>query len=212
MGVAERKARHRSELRQEILEAARDLFVTEGVRNVSMRRIAEKIEYSPTTIYLHFKDKEDLLFQICEDTFRQLSEQFEELEQSKSQCPPEQPYDPVDCLRRGLEIYLNFGIQHPNHYKVAFMTEPDPSCEDSSKYHDPNSMGMRAYGYLRHSVEQCVIQGRFPNLDVSLASEALWAAVHGVTSLLVLYPNFPWSNREKVGAEVIDRMIAGFEK
>jgi AcrR family transcriptional regulator len=211
MGVAERKARHKSELRQEILEAARDLFVSEGVRNVSMRRIAEKIEYSPTTIYLYFKDKEDLLFQICEDTFRQLAEQFEELEQSKSECPPEQPYDPVDCLRKGLEIYLNFGIQHPNHYKMAFMTEPDPN-EDSSRYHDPNTMGMKAYGYLRQSVEQCVVQGRFPNADVDLASEALWAAVHGVTSLLIQYPDFPWSHRDKVGAEVIDRMIAGFEK
>jgi len=69
MGVQERRAREKKELRQEILDAARDLFVREGFENVSMRKIAEKIEYSPTTIYLYFQDKADLLDCICEETF-----------------------------------------------------------------------------------------------------------------------------------------------
>ena len=68
MGVHERRAREKKELRQEILDAARDLFLREGYENVSMRKIAEKIEYSPTTIYLYFQDKADLLDCICEET------------------------------------------------------------------------------------------------------------------------------------------------
>src|SRR5579863_9246935 len=72
MGVQERRAREKKELRQEILDAARDLFVREGFENVSMRKIAEKIEYSATTIYLYFQDKAELLDCICEETLDRL--------------------------------------------------------------------------------------------------------------------------------------------
>lgn len=72
MGVQERRAREKKELRQEILDAAREMFVRDGFENVSMRKIAEKIEYSPTTIYLYFQDKADLLDCLCEETFTRL--------------------------------------------------------------------------------------------------------------------------------------------
>ena len=72
MGVQERREREKKELKQEILDAARDLFVREGFENVSMRKIAEKIEYSPTAIYLHFKDKEALVHELCLHDFRVL--------------------------------------------------------------------------------------------------------------------------------------------
>src|SRR5262244_2221370 len=74
MGVMERRIREKQALRQEILDAARELFVTEGYENVSMRKVAERIEYSPTTIYLYFKDKADLHDCICEETLGRLVE------------------------------------------------------------------------------------------------------------------------------------------
>jgi len=70
MGSKQRREREKEALRQDILDAARELFVEEGYDNVSMRRVAEKIEYSPTTIYLYFEDKASLLYAICEETFR----------------------------------------------------------------------------------------------------------------------------------------------
>jgi AcrR family transcriptional regulator len=73
MGLKERKLRQKKFLRQEILDAASELFVKEGYENVSMRRIADQIEYSPTTIYLYFKDKAELLEQVCVETFSRLS-------------------------------------------------------------------------------------------------------------------------------------------
>src|ERR687885_1755275 len=76
MGVQERRAREKQELRQEILDAARELFIREGFENVSMRKIADKIEYSPTTIYLHFQDKADLLDCICEETLGKLQQRL----------------------------------------------------------------------------------------------------------------------------------------
>jgi AcrR family transcriptional regulator len=76
MGTAERKSRQKENTRQEILDAARDLFVNEGYENVSMRKIAEMVEYAPGTIYLHFKDKAEILDTLCEQTFQKLWERM----------------------------------------------------------------------------------------------------------------------------------------
>ena len=81
MGVKERKARQKKFLRQEILDAASELFVKDGYENVSMRRIADKIEYSPTTIYLYFKDKAELLEQVCQETFARLKQVLVRIEE-----------------------------------------------------------------------------------------------------------------------------------
>src|SRR4051794_32557040 len=113
MGVQERKAREREELRQEIVEAARQLFIEEGYDAVSMRKIADRIEYSPATIYLYFRDKSDLLDCVCADTFRKLV--------ARLQSIGGEPTEPVDRLRRGLRAYVDFGLENPADYRVTFM-------------------------------------------------------------------------------------------
>src|ERR1700730_11086394 len=117
MGVQERREREKKELKQEILDAARDLFVREGFENVSMRRIAEKIEYSPTTIYLYFEDKASLLFAICEETSARLAKRMAALTKASP--------DPVKPLRGGCRAYVDFGLKYPNHYRVPFINHPD---------------------------------------------------------------------------------------
>src|SRR6185295_8761728 len=106
MGVQERREREKKELRQEILDAARDLFIREGFENVSMRKIAEKIEYSPTTIYLHFVDKADLLDCVCEETLQKLENRLAAI----ALATP----DTLDRLTAGLRAYIEFGLEHPN--------------------------------------------------------------------------------------------------
>src|SRR2546427_6798677 len=99
MGVMERKAREREELKQQILDAARELFVREGYENVSMRKIAEKIEYSPATIYTYFKDKDEILDCLCEETFLHLHEH-------KLTVLREVNGDAVEALKKGMETYI----------------------------------------------------------------------------------------------------------
>jgi AcrR family transcriptional regulator len=202
MGVQERKARHKEELRQEILEVARKLFVEEGFKNVSMRRIAERIEYSPATIYLHFKDKSELIFELCEETFARLVERQEQLN--------ERTYDsPIDFLREGLSGYVEFGVAHPDHYRVTFMMADDEI--DPSTYQSPDCMGMRAFGNLRAAVEACVQQGLFPKQNADTAAQALWAGVHGLVSLYIVMPEFPWADRQKVTETLISGLIEGLQ-
>jgi AcrR family transcriptional regulator len=204
MGVKERKARQKTHLRQEILVAASELFVEEGFENVSMRRIAEKIEYSPTTIYLYFKDKSELLEQVCHDTFSRLIIHLSRIF--------EQPGDPVDRLKRGLVAYVKFGLSNPQHYRATLMM-PIPDGFDEKKYTQPDSPGIQAFDFLRRSVFDCVAADKFQSTDAELISQTLWAGVHGVTSLLITHcKGFPWVDHDDLTQSVVDTLIRGVSK
>lgn len=200
MGVRERKARQKKFLRQEILDAASELFVKDGYENVSMRRIADKIEYSPTTIYLYFKDKAELLEQVCQETFARLSLVLARIQQ--------QPGDPVERLKRGLVAYIKFGLENPHHYRATFMM-PVPDGFNEEKYHQPDSPGMQAFDFLRRCVSDCVSAGRFRKVDVELVSQTFWAGIHGLTALLITHRHFPWVEREQVIHSMVDTMVEG---
>ncbi len=204
MGVQERKAREKQELRQEILDAATNLFSEEGYEAVSMRRIAERIEYSPTTIYLHFRDKTDLLDNVCADTFSLLLRVLEEIER-------EGP-EPLDGLIRGLKAYVKFGLDHPAHYRVTFLMRHTvlPSNGERCK---ADCVGDQAFGSLVRSVTRCMESGVMRTDDPNLVSETLWSAIHGVTALLITYPEFPWSgvSREAVVDHLISNLVEGLK-
>jgi len=176
MGVKERREREKSETRDKILDAARELFVTEGYEGVSMRRVAEKIEYSPTAIYVHFADKNELFRELCHRDYARLAEVFQSSVVST---------DPLDRLRRIGAIYIDFGLRYPNHYKFMFMTaHPGHELDDE----DRETLGnpeKDAYAFLKSAVQQVIEAGCFREelRDVEAVSQMLWAGVHGVISL-----------------------------
>jgi AcrR family transcriptional regulator len=201
VGVKERKARQKKFLRQEILDAASELFVKQGYENVSMRRIADKIEYSPTTIYLYFKDKAELLEQVCFDTFSRLNVVLNKI--------MEQPADPIDRLKKGMLAYIRFGLENPHHYRATFMM-PIPEGFDEGKYSRPDSPGMQAFDFMRRCVYDCIAGGKFREKDAELVSQTFWAGIHGITSLLIIHcSGFPWVEQSKLVHSVVDTLVGG---
>jgi AcrR family transcriptional regulator len=200
MGVKERRARQKRFLRQEILDAASELFVRDGYENVSMRRIADKIEYSPTTIYIYFKDKAELLEQVCKETFGRLVQRLTKI--------MEQPGDPVERLKRGLLAYVEFGLENPQQYRATFML-PLPAGFEHDKHHKQDSPGMQAFSFMIRGITDCIQAGKLPAMNVELASQVLWAGIHGVTALLIIHETFPWVGREKVIHSTVDTLVAG---
>ena len=200
MGVRERRARQKKFLRQEILDAASEMFVRDGFENVSMRKIADKIEYSPTTIYLYFKDKADLLDQVCNETFARLVERLSRI--------MEQPMNPVEKLKKGLLTYVEFGLEFPDHYRATFMM-PIPEGMDEEKFHQPESPGMQAFAFLTRGIADCISAGKMRPLDVKLGAQTLWAGVHGITSLLITHRSFPWVGRKQVMHSMVDTLVSG---
>ena len=202
MGVKERRGREKEELRQVILDAAREMFATEGYESVSMRKIAEKIEYSPTTIYLYFKDKNDLLNQICEDTFGKLYRIVSTIETESETA--------LECLRKGIKAYIEFGLQHPHHYEVTFITPiMDYLGQDIHPFE--GSMGERTFNFLRSQVAACVAEGSLKKGDIDAMSQAAWAAMHGLTSLLIGHTDFPFVAKEKLIDCLTEMILTGLK-
>src|SRR5882762_9997915 len=111
MGTLERRARARDTVRTRILDAARDLFVQNGIEAVTMRAIAKRIEYTPTTIYHHFRDKHALLVDLCQRDMGSLAHAFQRIGRIE---------DPADRLRRLGMAYVDFAVDHPSHYRFIF--------------------------------------------------------------------------------------------
>jgi AcrR family transcriptional regulator len=201
MGVKERREKQKGQLRREILDAARDILVHEGYEGLSMRKVADKIEYSPTAIYLHFKDRDDLVFCVCEQLFAGLVREL--------QAITDRHADPLVALKKGLRRYVEFGLGHPQHYQATFGIPHGQDPEKDARYLEPGTMSMQAFGFLPRLVAECVKQKKLKKVDVHAVSCALWAGIHGITSLLIVMPNFKWQNRDHVVDQLITTLIDG---
>jgi len=199
MGSNERRARAKVALRQRILDAARELFVREGYDAVSMRRIAARIEYSPTAIYLHFPDKQSILSAICDETFDKLSARL-------TQCFA-RTVDPLARLRDGMRIYVEFGLEHPHHYTVALLLKPV-----EARRSEPTA-GHRAFAFMQAAVAGAMAAGAIRPGEVDTTSQTLWAACHGLVALLITVPpdRFAFVPTDRLIRHTIDTLIAGLQ-
>ena len=201
MGIAERREREREEVRKKILDVARELFAREGYERVTMRGIADGIEYSPTTIYSHFRDKANLVNALCEEDFSRL------LGVLQTQRPPE---DAIDWIRQMGRAYARFGLENPNHYRFMFMT---PTEFKAGHEHELSQSGQQAFGLLRHAVQKAIESGRFRRGDVTTLAQVLWAGLHGAVALLITYApeQFPTAPAAPdLVEQVIEHGIRGF--
>ena len=204
MGPRERREREREEIRTLILDAARDLFLTEGYDAVTMRRIAERIEYSPTAIYFHFRDKDALIRELCDTDFRALAQQFTAIAAIA---------DPIERLRATGLAYFDFATNFPNHYRLMFMT-PHPPMDPEATNLTQGDPQEDAYAFLMQVVRGCIATGRVRDeySDAELMSQTMWAGVHGVVSLQIAKCNDPWVQWHPIRTRVesmIDVLLRG---
>lgn len=188
------RERYREVLRRAILDAAREAFVRDGYESVSMRQLAERVGCSHGNLYLHFKDKEALFDCLVEESFDRLGDGMRRLSESAS------GRDPVELVRKMGRAYVAFGVANPSVYEFAFLLRRPG--QSAGKPHV-------AYKRLRSLVQRCLDDKRFRRVDVDTASQALWSAVHGITSLLILRPAFPWADRDKLIGQVVDAAVDG---
>jgi AcrR family transcriptional regulator len=186
MASRERKDREPGELRTRILDSARELILREGCDAVSMRKIADAIDYSATAIYGHFKDKQTLLRELCNHDFARLSEELWGLTEIS---------DPIERVRQMGLVYIRFALEHPSHYRLMFMTLhhhdfDDPEALEQRKGH-PDVDG---YAFLVQTVAAGMEARRYREdlNDADLIAQTYWAGVHGVASLQIAKGADPW--------------------
>ena len=176
MGIAERKEREREGVKVLILNAAREIFLSEGYENTSIRKIAAKIEYSPGIIYLHFKDKNDLLLSLHDKAFEcKMKALFHSVEHIEN---------PLERLRATGISYLQYGIDNPQDYELMFIlscTMEALACKEEF-WKD----GSVAIGALKETIRACMDAGYFrKDINVDETSLLLWSHTHGLVSLYI---------------------------
>jgi AcrR family transcriptional regulator len=172
MGVAERKEREKQEMRKLILKAAKKLFVEEGYEKVNIRNIAQEIEYSVGTIYLYFKDKDEILHELH-------TEGFDELYRRQQTTLAIQ--NPLERLRKHGEIYVRFGLENPDYYDLMFI-----SLSQAKKIQEKQEwvVGQRTYEFLEQNIRDCIDADYIAEKDFEAATFAMWSLVHGIVSLI----------------------------
>lgn len=177
MGIAERKERQRAELREQILAAARGIVLDEGFDALTMRKIADAIEYSPATIYLYFENREAIGQQLCAESFEHLVAYM---------APVGEIADPLMRLHAIGQSYARFGFENPKEYKLLFMTDSAytkalfPQASDS-----PDHPGNQAFAFVEDTVIQAQAAGALRQDDPHKIAEMLWTACHGVVSMFL---------------------------
>ncbi len=178
MGSKERKELEKQEMRRLILDTAMKLFLEKGYENITLRHIAEKIEYSPATIYLYFKDKDEIIYNLHWEGFEKLYRWQQKILSTK---------DPLKRLHKHAEMYVSFALENPEYYDLMFIERApfrkikEMKCKDGVNW----DIGMQSYDFLKKNIEDCMTAGFFQKTDIDVAAFSLWSYVHGIASLII---------------------------
>ncbi len=172
MGVKERKERDKAEMREMILQSAHKLFIDRGFEEVSIRNIAEAIEYSPATIYLYFKDKNEIFYALHNEAFKK----FNEIMATELATIA----DPFDRLIGMGEKYMQFAAEHPKYYEIMFIMDSPMDCEENR---EEWVEGNKALASLENLLINCQQVGRFQGQDPRVLAFSIWSYMHGMCTL-----------------------------
>jgi len=199
MGIRERQEREREDVRQRILAAARELFVAEGYRNVSIRKIAEKIEYSPAALYGYFPGKDDLFFALAEEGFHKL---FEFTNPSDADV-----VHPLEAVRQGFLRYFQFSRKHPEYFELMFV---DRSVPRIGQHWEGFTFVNDMIEAVCQLIQGAIDNGDFPaSLDPQVAFHILWAAVHGPATATICDRLAPDEDPDALARDTLEAAIAG---
>ncbi len=203
-GSAARRVRQKEATRDRILDAARELFVENGVEATTMRAIAARIDYTPTAIYHHFRDKEALIEELCYLDFRSLASALVRI----GEIP-----DPLERIRRMGLAYADFGFDNPSQYKFMFMTQSSHVPLDKVRV-EKNNPEQDAYGFLVMTVDEGLKKGLFrPEFqDEHQLAQLFWSGLHGLISLHIAKADDPWIEWSDPRATIklaVDVMLRG---
>src|SRR6202035_5374553 len=202
MGIKERHERDREAVRRAILDAARELFVAEGFRNVSIRKIAERIEYSPAAIYGYFPSKDDIFFALAEEGFRLLGDPA-----AVHHDPTLQAASPIDRIRAIFLRLYEFSRDQPQYFALMFV---DRSVPRISREYERFAFAREMKQHLIEELQACIDAGELPQtLKPTVAMRALTVGVLGVAVMRLGERLAPEENADLLAADVLNVTLAG---
>ncbi|RKH66247.1 TetR/AcrR family transcriptional regulator [Corallococcus aberystwythensis] len=199
MGITERKERQRAELREHIVQVARDMVMKEGFGALSMRKLADAVEYAPATLYLHFENRDAIARELCVRGFQELLAMLE---------PAADVKDPVQRLSRLAEAYVAFGLEHPETYRLVFMEDPKLSAALFQDKHE--GAGPKSFALLVRAFEDLKAAGRALDATPSeQLAEVFWAGLHGIISLKLTCAGFQGAPAQALAETLVATLVHG---
>jgi AcrR family transcriptional regulator len=205
-----RRDRERAETRERILDAARGMFVRDGYEATTMRAIADKVDYTATAIYHHFRSKEELMLELATTDFRALAAAFGQIGRIE---------DPIERLRRVGEAYVDFALAHPMQYQLMFMTPHPVMTVKGITRGDPSQ---DAYAFLRRIWEEAIAAGRVrpEYTDAEELAQMCWSSLHGLLSLHIVKHNaiqhgeqwIAWRDAAKTARRMSEALVRGLAR
>ena len=204
--------RRRNKIRARILTAAESVFAREGAEGLSIRRLAENIDYSPAAIYKYFSSKDELVDELKETFFELILENVNRIVDTAT------PFH--ERSRDCVATYVRIATEKPHHYAAAFAGE-SPGGEgpvDGEPGFNASKKG-QAFNVLRGMIQEGVDLGEFrAEIDPALAAKSIWASMHGLAMMIVHIPSFPalrpdqpTISREEFITFHADQVIRGLE-
>jgi AcrR family transcriptional regulator len=197
LGVKERQEREREAVARAILDAARDLFVAEGYHNVSIRKIAERIEYSPAAIYSYFPSKDDIFFALAEEGFRMLAA-------PSATC---QETDLLQSIRGAFWRVYEFSKSHPEYYALMFVDRTVPRINKD----------WQRFGFVREMkaqlgarIQRAIDGGEFARgSDPHAVFRVLMTAIHGAAVTRLCDRVVPGEDADALARDTLEAALTG---
>jgi AcrR family transcriptional regulator len=203
MGIKERHTRERENVRIAILSAARTLFLTEGYANVSMRKIAERIEYSPGAIYSYFASKEDIFFALAEEGLQFLRTHCA----SDADVPA--PSAPIEQVRGALWRFYTFSTVQPEYFSLIFVDKAVPRI---SRDWERFSFVRELRQEIERHIQECIDTGVFPSASSAPSVfRVLSTAVYGASVFRLSNRLAPDEDADALAHDVLDATLAGLQ-
>ncbi|MBN8227524.1 TetR/AcrR family transcriptional regulator [Corallococcus macrosporus] len=197
MGITERKERQRAELREHILQVARDMVMKEGFGALSMRKLADAVEYAPATLYLHFENRDAIARELCVRGFQELLAVLE---------PAAAVKDSAERLSRLADAYLAFALKHPETYRLIFME--DPKLSEGLFQDKQEGAGPKSFALLVRAFEDLKADGRaLENTPAEGLAEVFWAGLHGIISLKLTCSGFQGAPAEALVKTLVATLV-----
>ncbi|AYV48862.1 TetR/AcrR family transcriptional regulator [Caulobacter flavus] len=185
--------------RGEILAAAEKIFIAEGYAGATIRKIADAVGVSSTALYMHFRDKDQILLEIGKEAIEQLL--------SINVALSQEPIDAVEKVRRMLDAYMRFAFENPNTYQLVFCGSNEAISVE--KQQAVSDLGDRCFDEFSGPIREIAAAGRLKTGTAESAAQVLWAACHGIVSLVITKPSRNWAPAEELMQVTLDGVMHG---
>ena len=204
MGIKERQERDREAVGRAILDAARELFVSEGYQTVSIRKIAERIEYSPAAIYGYFPSKDDIFFALAEEGFHLLKGPDDPGRSARLQA-----LEPLDRIRERFWHLYEFSREHPQYFALMFVDRDVPRI---SREYERFAFVRDMKQLMVAQIQEGIDTGALPStLDASVACRMLTMGVLGVGAMRLSDRLGPPDQADLLARDVLNALLAGLQ-